>query len=519
MFCVPKKDGGFRIVQDFRGLNAVSIDDRYSMKDIHEIISDIGQSGSRIFSTMDLTSGYWQMPLSPESRQYTAFTVPGVGQFEWVVSPMGLLGCSASFQRMMESVVFDLQNVMVYIDDLGAHSKTHEEHLVLLQQLFDRLRTAGIKANLKKCFFGAESVAYLGFRLTKDGILPGFDKLAALEKLPPPKDILEVRQFVGLANFFRNHVRNFAKVSGPLTALTSKKSTWKGGELPADAMVAYKEVRQALLTEPVLAYPDKNRDYCLIVDASTGDGTHRGGLGAILTQKDDKGEHHVICYASRQLLTHEKNYTPYMIEMQAACWGMDTFHYHLKGKMFTLITDHKPLEALNKQHLKTMNNIMMKLQDYPFVIEYKKGSEMPADFFSRQPLAAIEIWDTNIGQQQREDGDLNAIIKYLEKDELPQEPKMKAWVTKMAKDSFLEDGQLWRRLERHGYETRTVLWAPSKHRSDIVQQSHGHVLTGHGGVNRTTDRILESFYWPNIQKDVELHLKHCHECQVREPVN
>ncbi len=132
-----KIDGNIRLVQDFRALNQQSYTDKYSMKDVSECIGEIGQSGSTIFSTIDLTAGFWQMILHPRARPYTAFTVPGMGQFQWVTSPMGLLGCPASFQRLMETVVNGITNVIVYIDDLLVHLATHEEHLVTLNQVLE----------------------------------------------------------------------------------------------------------------------------------------------------------------------------------------------------------------------------------------------------------------------------------------------------------------------------------------------------------------------------------------------
>ena len=154
-FAVSKKNGGIRLVQDFRALNAQTHVDKYSMKDVSKCIGEIGRSGSTLFSTLDLTGGFWQMLLHPRARPYTAFTVPGKGQFQWVTSPMGLLGCPSLFQRLMETVVHGLENVIVYIDDLLIHSTDHKTHLQQLNALLKRLVQHNVKINLPKCVFGS----------------------------------------------------------------------------------------------------------------------------------------------------------------------------------------------------------------------------------------------------------------------------------------------------------------------------------------------------------------------------
>ncbi|MDP2789023.1 MAG: reverse transcriptase family protein, partial [bacterium] len=212
VFIVPKKEPGtYRFVQDFRQLNQNSLDDRYCMKVVNECIGDIGRAGSTIFSILDLTSGFWQMPLKRSCREYTAFTIPGLGQFEWLVSAMGLKSAPSGFQRLVELAMQGLQNVIVYIDDLILHSHDHESHRRDLQKLFDCLRKTGLKVNLKKCNFGSNNVSYLGFRLTPAGILPGVDKLQAVrDALPPPRNVHQVRQILGLCNFFHSHIRNLS---------------------------------------------------------------------------------------------------------------------------------------------------------------------------------------------------------------------------------------------------------------------------------------------------------------------
>jgi hypothetical protein len=190
IFCVPKKQGqGLCIVQDFQELNQNSHIDKYSMKEITECIGDIGRANSTIFTTLDLTSGFWQMQLDEDSQKLTAFTIPGKGQFNWITSPMGLLGCPASFQRLMEGILRDIPNVLVYIDDLLVHTDTHEKYLQVLDQVLAQLHKNHLKINLEKCVFGNKEVSYLGFTLTPEGIKPDKNKLKAIKDAKPPTDI------------------------------------------------------------------------------------------------------------------------------------------------------------------------------------------------------------------------------------------------------------------------------------------------------------------------------------------
>jgi hypothetical protein len=240
IFCVLKKQGqGLQIVQDFRELNQNSHIDKYSMKEITECISHIGQANFNIFSTLDLTSGFWQMKLDEKSQSLAAFTIPGKGQLHWITSPMGLLGCPASFQCLMEGVLRNLQNVIVYIDDLLIHSDTHERRLQSLEQVLERLHQNYLKINLEKCIFGNKEVSYLGFTLTPEGIKPGKNKLKVIQMAKAPADIKTIRSFVGLCNFFQTHIKDFAIITAPLFRLTQKDSRYKGGPLPQPAMDAF----------------------------------------------------------------------------------------------------------------------------------------------------------------------------------------------------------------------------------------------------------------------------------------
>ena len=515
IFAVMKKDGNVRLVQDFRALNQQSYTDKYSMKDVSECIGEIGRSGSTIFSTIDLTAGFWQMILHPRARPYTAFTVPGMGQFQWVTSPMGLLGCPASFQRLMETVVNGLSNIIVYIDDLLVHSASHPEHLVALNQVLDRLVQHNIKINLQKCVFGSKEVSYLGFRLTEEGIKPGTDKLKAVKNAPPPSSVHEVRQFLGLCNFFRGHVRNFAQLTSPLTALTKKECSWKGGHLPPDALKAFQELQTYLCSEPIVDYPRRDRPYALIVDASLGDDKKPGGLGAILTQINTNGEHCVIAYASRKLQKHECNYTPFLMEMQAAIWGMEHFNTYLRGRKFTLFTDHRPLEKLGKVHTKTLNRLQEIMNTYDFEIMYKKGSEMPADYLSRNLVNAISWEVSELQQAQAADPLLKALKEFLLNSQLPHDPKCQSLVRHFANDCFIEDDIVWRRVKRPFEPSRVVVFLPTSLVPTALSEAHGNQMVGHDGIYKTKERLLQCYYWPGMDADIAAHLKTCHRCQLR----
>ena len=515
IFAVAKKNGGIRLVQDFRALNAQSHLDKYSMKDVSECIGDIGRSGSTIFSTLDLTGGFWQLVLQPKSRPYTAFTLPGRGQFQWVTTPQGLLGAPATFQRLMETVVHGLDNVIVYIDDLLIHSASHEDHLRQLDQVLERLVQHNVKINLAKCEFGSKNVAYLGFRLTEEGVKPGADKLKAVEQAPPPSNVHEVRQFLGLCNFFRTHVRNFAQITAPLTSLTRKDSSWKGGVLPPAALKAFKELQSYLCSEPVMAYPRRDRQYALITDASLGVDGQPGGLGAILTQIDQKGEHHAVAYASRRLQKHEANYTPFLLEMQAAVWGMEHYDTHLRGRPFLLFTDHRPLEKLGKVHTKTLNRLQEAMGKFNFEILYKKGSEMPADYLSRNVVAAINWESKELVQAQNEDNLIKALKNFLLNKELPNDANCQRLVRHFADSCFVENDIVWKRVKRKFEPSRVVIFLPETLVENVLSEAHGHLLGGHDGVFKTKERLFQCYYWPGMDTDIAQHLQHCHRCQIR----
>ncbi len=185
---------------------------------------------------------------------------------------------------------------------------------------------------------------------------------------------------MGFCNFFQTHIKDFAIIAAPLFKVTRKDSGYKNGPLPPDALHTFKVLQQQLTSDPVMGFPRSDRQYALITDAATGTADFSGRLGAILTQVDTNGNHYAISFASRQLKDHEKSYSPFLLEAAAAVWGMEIFNEYLRGKQFILFTDHKPLEKLGYLHRKMLNRLQTALLEHDFVVQYKKGTHMPADF-------------------------------------------------------------------------------------------------------------------------------------------
>jgi hypothetical protein len=199
-----------------------------------------GRAESTFFYTLDLASGFWQMLLHSNSVPKTAFTLPGLGQYEWLMSPMGLLGCPASFQRLMEKL---MDNISVHIDDLLIHSQNHEQHLASLDHVMQRIEDNHMKINPSKCFFGNTEVSYLVFRLTPSGIKPCKDTVKAVEMVKIPQTIGEIKSFLGLCNFFRTYIKDFARIGVPLNIATRKDAENTKSPISGKALEAFHHLK------------------------------------------------------------------------------------------------------------------------------------------------------------------------------------------------------------------------------------------------------------------------------------
>ncbi len=373
---VPKTDGSVRFCVDYRKVNAVSKFDAYPMPRVDELLDRLG--AARFYSTLDLTKGYWQIPLSPLSKEKTAFTTP-FGLHQFVTLPFGLFGAPATFQRLMDKVLRPHSAyAAAYLDDIIIHSNDCQRHMEHLRAVLRALRVAGLTANPRKCAIGRVEVRYLGFHLGHGQVRPQIDKTAAVAACPSPKTKKEVRQFLGLAGYYRRFVPNFSDLTSPLTDLTKKEAPdpvqWT--ELCQQALT---KVKAALCGGPLLHSPNFDLPFLLQTDASD------RGLGAVLAQVVG-GEERPVLYLSRKLSKRETRYSTVEKECLAIRWAVLTLRYYLLGREFTLCSDHAPLQWLHrmKDTNARITRWYLALQPFKFKVVHRPGAQMAvADFLSR----------------------------------------------------------------------------------------------------------------------------------------
>lgn len=373
---VKKKDATLRMCIDYRRLNTVSEMDAYPMPRIDDLIDRLGKA--KFITTMDLSRGYWQVPVSEEDQHKTSFTTP-YGLFQFKVMPFGLQGAPATFQRMMDIVLDGLDFAAAYLDDVVIHSQTWDEHLQHISIVLQRLSNADLTIKPKKCQFGMSTCMYLGHVVGSGVVRPDSSKVRAVETFSVPKSKTQVRAFLGLTGYYRRFIPHYAQIAAVLTDLIRNDAPNRVVWTP-QCQKAFDDLKRRLCSSAVLRSPDFDRQFILQTDASN------RGVGAVLSQYDDYGCDRPVAYYSRKLLPREEHYSAVEKECLAIKLATHAFRVYLLGKPFIIQTDHRSLKWLDqfRETNARLTRWSLSLQPYCYTVQYRSGaSNGNADGLSR----------------------------------------------------------------------------------------------------------------------------------------
>lgn len=535
---VPKAHGrGLRLCVDYRGLNRVTVLNRFALPLMSEL-RDRTQ-GAIWFSKIDLKNGYNLIRIKKGDEWKTAFRTR-YGHYEFLVMPFGLTNAPATFQEFIQSILRDLldQGVVVYIDDILIYSKTMEEHQRLVTEVLRRLATHNLAAAADKCVFHVHEVEFLGYIIGQDGIAMSKDKVEAIRNWEPPRSVKDVQAFLGFANFYRRFIEGFSRVAKPLTDLT-KKSLEKF-RLTPEGLRAFNVLKARFASAPILKHFDPNKPAILETDASD------FAIGAVLSQVHDKRSHPVAFY-SRKMSPAEINYDIHDKEMLAIVAALEEWRHYLQGGRFptTIFTDHKNLEyfmttkVLNRRQARWAE----RLSEYDFSIIYRKGSSNgKADSLSRRSEYRPQEGDSVDKQpvtQFFRDGQLDLESINQREEDMVISVASLSRIRKIQFDSqFLEKvkraaeedeiyGNTLAAQERAKEKDDKIavvdgllyfkdrLWLPDSDelRLEVARIEHDSKVAGHFGMEKTEELMTRNFYWPGMSKWIADYVRSCHSCQ------
>jgi len=531
---IKKKDGSLRLCVDFRGLNKITRKDRYPLPFISDLLTTAGKA--RIYTTLDLRHAYHLVRITEGDEWKTAFRTR-YGSFEWLVMPFGLTNAPAAFQRFMNDIFSDLLDVyvIIYLDDILIFSDDPSQHSAHVREVFRRLRANGLYCRPDKCKFSCDSVEYLGFFLSTDGLTMDPSKVKTILDWPEPRRIKDVQSFLGFANFYRRFISEYSRIVVPLTRLTRKGVPWSFSD---EARASFNALKSAFTSAPVLANwaPDKP----LIVETDASD----YALGAILSIIDDSGEVHPVAFHSRVFTSAEVNYDTHDKELLAIFAAFKIWRHYLEGSAspIDVVTDHKNLEYFSTTKVLTRRQARWSeyLSGFNFVVRFRPGT------LGTKPDSLTRRWDvypkggnsdyasvnpTNLRpvftQEQlthslRASALLEPILRatvimdedQLHKDILAALPSDPLYVSHSTSPkphySVTSDG-----FFRHN----NLIHVPdsSDLRLRILRNKHDHILSGHPGQNKTTSLVQRDYTWPGLRDTVKKYCKSCTTCMRAKP--
>lgn len=488
---VKKKNGEYRMCVDFRALNKMTVRDVYPMSNIEEQLNSL--SGQVYFTSLDCSNGFHQIKVNEKSVPKTAFITPD-GHFEYLKMPFGLVNAPAVFQRALNLALGKLrfERVLVYMDDLLLPSSSIEEGLELIETVIRVLDEANFKLNLKKCSFLMSSIQYLGHEISLDGISPGEVKTAAVINFKTPTSVHEVRQFLGLAGYFRKFVQNFAIIAAPIIKLTKKNVPFEWGETQTGA---FNELKQHLANKPILMPFNHRFKSQVHTDASS-----KGIAGILLQEQADK---HLkpVAYFSRVTSPAEQVYHSYELETLAVVETLQRFRIYLIGSHFTIVTDCSAVRYTfsKKDLIPRIARWWLRVQEFDFEIEHRPSDSMKhVDALSRNPqvmLLTQEDWFLSV---QLQDDLIHQIVEQLNNNTNPD----------LDRDYVYKNSRLYRKTTNG-----EKLVIPRGARFQLLHKYHDEI--GHPGLARCSQLIKDNYWFPKMTRFIVKYVKSCLRCAYK----
>ena len=513
---VRKKNGKLRLCVDYRRLNELTIRDSYPLPLILDMLERLGKG--KIFSKLDLRSAYNLVRIKSGDEYKTAFTCK-FGHYEYLVMPFGLKNAPAVFQHFINDVLEDIIGKFVYsyIDDIIIFSSDYKSHVIHLKEVLSRLRRAGLFAKLEKCAFFADSIDFLGHRISGKGILMDPHKVESIITWPVPSCVKDVQYFIGLANYYRRFIQDFAKLARPLHNLTKKNSKfiWT-----TEAQSAFDCLKSKFVSAPVLIHP--NRDLPFIVETDSSN----YAIGAILSQVSPNDKMvHPVAFFSRSLSGAEKNYPIYDKELLAIVAALENWRHFLEGSStpFTIYSDHRNLLFEKKPEKMTQRLVRWSLflSEFNFKILYRSGtSNGKPDILSRRPDYADTFTCDDSSFSVFKPENFCAIASSISSlnDFILSEYKNDSFYSEICdyldnKSSTIPHPQIHNfSLSNSFLLFNSKIYIPINCRSSVLKLCHDSPTAGHFGFKKTCNLITRDFWWPSIFKDVKNYIRSCEVC-------
>ena len=515
---VKKKDGTMRMCVDYRALNNVTIKNSYPLPRVDELFDRL--QGAKYFSKIDLRSGYHQIRIDPQDVPKTAFRTR-YGHFEFLVLPFGLTNAPATFMHLMHQSFRDLLDhfVLVFLDDILIYSKTKEEHEKHVRAVLDILRKEKLYAKESKCEMFRTEVEFLGHHVGRNGIRMMEDKVHAVREWPTPTNVGHIRSFLGTAGYYHKFIRDFSKLSAPLTHLTKQDVKFEWGPQQQAAFVA---IKQAMSSAPVLVLPDPKLPFVVHTDASG------YAVGAVLQQDQGKGLQ-PVAFLSKKMLDAETRYPVHEQELLAIIHALSSWRHYLSGAKFTVRTDHKSLQFFKTQPQLSGRQSRWKdvIANFDFDIEYVDGkSNVVADGLSRRldhqsssQLLCLSIFTTSsIEPKIHSRSGLNATTSGSLLLDIHTACENDPTYVRLLKKHHAPTDRI-KVIRNYLYYGDGRLYIPNDEslKTKILQECHDSPLAGHLGTDKTIEQVKRRFYWPGMDKDIEAYVTSCDSCQRNKP--